>query len=111
MPNARIFVITYSLVLVVLFISFLYLMTTIDPITKQQGNESSSVETTITVAMTASETPPDSKNIRARGHTAPKAFTKNKKHLVKITDHRRIEDINDGITQTVRFLYVKILFS
>lgn len=111
MPNARGFVMTYSIVLVVLFISFLYLITTIDPITKPHGNESSTEPTTPSPNKTSPSSVPENKYIRARGHTAPKAFTKNTKRAVKIQDRRRKEDIINGITKTVRFLHVKIFFS
>lgn len=115
MPNGRLFVIMYSLVLIVLFILFSYLMTTIDPHTKPHNITNITTEpaikrelltlafseTTSTTNIT-SNTEDDKKKKIERGPTHLQASTKEINYPFKVRGHRRKEDIIDGITQTVR---------
>lgn len=115
MPNARSFVIMYSVVLMVLFISFLYLMTTIDPHITPPTYVSSTVPTittkkTITTTVTTTtvgDNEDDKKNFKARGGIHPNVSTYKFKHPANIKGHRRKENIIERIMQTVRSQYRK----
>lgn len=126
MAYGRVFVIIYSLVLIILFISFSYLITTIDPQIKSQTdgdvNKSTSTKETTTTTEPSSETTTITSTTEdvsssettteeaVRGGIHPRASTNKFKHPVTIRGHRRKEDIIDRITQTVSSLKYKNIF-
>lgn len=135
MAKGVVFVAIYSLVLIVLFILFSYLMTTIDPKVKPHSDDynvptttastkpTSEKSTAVTTTTIASVVRANAKDVSLRARTsfhtrrptharAPSHTSSNKfKYPVKSKGQKRKENIIAGTTETVRSHYLKIVFS
>lgn len=124
MPSGRIFVMTYSIVLVVLFVSFSYLMTTIDPpkkphhvhdtnvsstkttpiptTTTTTTSNTTTTSTTTTTSKTTSKT--IDKNKHAREGITAQEFRNKLMYPVNIKGHRRKENSKDELPVSTRYV-------